>query len=158
MALLTLPAVRIGWSPQLAAAVLCRAAGWRPMVGWTAVAKRQCRSWKQLFRFLAALLKIARGKGSFCMCAIHFILAESMYLPRCVEMWSVTIVSCFILVMFSPSKPNGVKYSVWCAVVKYSTANLTVKPVRILISSWHASLNLLHIYLGENNYRYELCE
>jgi len=24
----------------------------------------QCRSWKQLFRFLAALLKIARGKGA----------------------------------------------------------------------------------------------
>jgi len=39
MALLALPAARTNASPRLAAAVLCRAAVWRPLVGRIAAAK-----------------------------------------------------------------------------------------------------------------------
>jgi len=38
--------------------------------GGNGTSERQCRSWIQLFRFLAALLKIACGKGTFFIISV----------------------------------------------------------------------------------------
>jgi hypothetical protein len=56
---IALPTARTSASPRLAAAVLCRAAVWRPLVVVTAAENGSVDHKKQLFRCLAALLNTA---------------------------------------------------------------------------------------------------
>jgi len=50
--------------------------------GGNGTSEQQCRSWIQLFRFLAALLKIARGKGTFYIIPVSNLEDESCILMR----------------------------------------------------------------------------
>ena len=49
-----------GWQ----AVVLCRATGWRPIVGRRAVSERQCRSWKISLRLMSLDLQLQCDSSS----------------------------------------------------------------------------------------------
>jgi hypothetical protein len=66
--------------------------------GGNATSERQCRSWIQLFRLLAALLKIDRGKRTFFIVSVSNFEDGGSMLPRNVGLY---------LQHYTMSQPKG---------------------------------------------------